>query len=51
MNFINGQARDPNAPPPAAAAAGAVAGEAAGPPDGAGAPLLKPPYGTITGPI
>ena len=41
MNFINGQARDPNAPPPAPAAPGAApaaAGEGGGPAaDGAGA--------------
>jgi quinoprotein glucose dehydrogenase len=52
MNFINGQARDPNAPPPAPAAPaapGAVAGEGGGPAlTVQGLPLLKPPYGTIT---
>ena len=52
MNFINGQAPDPNAPPPAPAApaaAGAPAGEGGGPAlTVQGLPLLKPPYGTIT---
>ena len=52
MNFINGQARDPTAPPPAPAAPaapGAVAGEGGGPAlTVQGLPLLKPPYGTIT---
>ena len=49
MNFINGQARDPNAPPPAPAAAAAPAGEGGGPAlTVQGLPLLKPPYGTIT---
>ena len=52
MNFINGQAPDPNAPPPAAAApaaVGAPAGEGGGPAlTVQGLPLLKPPYGTIT---
>jgi quinoprotein glucose dehydrogenase len=50
MNFVNGQARDPNAPPPApAAAAPAPAGEGGGPQlTVQGLPLLKPPYGSIT---
>ena len=49
MNFINGQARDPNAPPPAPAAAPAAAGEGGGPAlTVQGLPLLKPPYGSIT---
>jgi quinoprotein glucose dehydrogenase len=49
MNFINGQAPDPNAPPPAPAAAGAAPGEGGGPAlTVQGLPLLKPPYGTIT---
>ena len=52
MNFINGQARDPNAPPPAPAAPGAApapAGEGGGPQlTVQGLPLLKPPYGSIT---
>jgi quinoprotein glucose dehydrogenase len=53
MNFINSQARDPNAPPPApapaAGAAPAVAGEGGGPAlTVQGLPLLKPPYGSIT---
>jgi quinoprotein glucose dehydrogenase len=48
MNFINGQAPDPNAPPPAPAAP-AAAGEGGGPAlTVQGLPLLKPPYGTIT---
>ncbi|MBF8300899.1 MAG: Quinoprotein glucose dehydrogenase [Acidobacteria bacterium] len=47
MNFINGQARDPNAPPPAAGAGGG--GEGGGPNVTVqGLPLLKPPYGTIS---
>jgi quinoprotein glucose dehydrogenase len=47
MNFINGQARDPNAPPPAAGAGGG--GEGGGPVlTVQGLPLLKPPYGTIS---
>lgn len=47
MNFINGQARDPNAPPPAAAAG--AGGEGGGPNVTVqGLPLLKPPYGTIS---
>jgi quinoprotein glucose dehydrogenase len=49
--YVNGQARDPNAPPPAAPVAGAPAVNAEG--GGAavtvqGLPLLKPPYGTIS---
>jgi quinoprotein glucose dehydrogenase len=49
MNFINGQAPDPNAPPPAAVAPVAPAGEGGGPAlTVQGLPLLKPPYGTIT---
>jgi quinoprotein glucose dehydrogenase len=52
MNFINGQAPDPNAPPPAPAAPGAApaaAGEGGGPAlTVQGLPLLKPPYGSIT---
>jgi hypothetical protein len=55
MNFINGQARDPSAPPPAPpapsapGAAPAPAGEGGGPQlTVQGLPLLKPPYGTIT---
>jgi quinoprotein glucose dehydrogenase len=50
MNFINGRAPDPNAPPPAAAAgAGGGAGEGGGPAVNVqGLPLLKPPYGTIS---
>jgi quinoprotein glucose dehydrogenase len=50
MNFVNGQASDPNAPPPAQGAA-----QAAGAGEGGGAaltvqglPLLRPPYGSIT---
>ena len=50
MQFINGQARDPNAAPPAAAAAaGGGGGEGGGPAVTVqGLPLLKPPYGTIS---
>jgi quinoprotein glucose dehydrogenase len=49
MNFVNGQARDPNAPPPAAGAAPAAAGEGGGAAlTVQGLPLLKPPYGSIT---
>ncbi len=49
--YVNGQARDPNAPPPAVPAAGAPPVNAEG--GGAavtvtGLPLLKPPYGTIS---
>jgi quinoprotein glucose dehydrogenase len=48
MNFINAQARDPNAPPPAPGAAGG-GGEGGGPGVTVqGLPLLKPPYGSIT---
>jgi quinoprotein glucose dehydrogenase len=48
MAFINGQARDPNAPPPAPGAA-AGGGEGGGPNlTVQGLPLLKPPYGSIT---
>jgi quinoprotein glucose dehydrogenase len=49
FRFINGQARDPNAPPPAVGAAPAAAGEGGG--AGVtvqGLPILKPPYGTIS---
>jgi len=46
MAFVNGQAREPNAPTPAAAGGG---GEGGGPNlTVQGLPLLKPPYGTIT---
>jgi quinoprotein glucose dehydrogenase len=51
MNFINGQARDPNAPPPApgAGGGGGGGGEGGGPAVNVqGLPLLKPPYGTIS---
>jgi quinoprotein glucose dehydrogenase len=49
MNFINGQARDPNAPPPASGAGGGGGGEGGGPAVTVrGLPLLKPPYGTIS---
>jgi quinoprotein glucose dehydrogenase len=50
MNFINGQARDPNAPAAAPGAAGpAAAGEGGAPGlTVQGLPLLKPPYGSIT---
>ena len=48
MAFVNGQARDPNAPPPAAGAGGG-GGEGGGPNlTVQGLPLLKPPYGTIS---
>jgi quinoprotein glucose dehydrogenase len=48
MDWINGQARDPNAPPPAPGAP-AGGGEGGGPQVTVqGLPLLKPPYGTIT---
>jgi quinoprotein glucose dehydrogenase len=51
MNFINGQARDPNAPPPVPGGApgGGGGGEGGGPGVTVqGLPLLKPPYGTIS---
>jgi quinoprotein glucose dehydrogenase len=49
MNFINGRARDPNAPPPAPDAGGGGGGEGGGPAVTVqGLPLLKPPYGTIS---
>ena len=49
MNFINGQAPDPNAPPPAPGAAPAAPAEGGGPAlTVQGLPLLKPPYGSIT---
>jgi len=47
--YVNGQARDPNAPAPAAGAAPAVAAEGGGAAVTVqGLPLLKPPYGTIS---
>jgi quinoprotein glucose dehydrogenase len=49
--YVNGQARDPNAPPPVrpAAAAPVVAAEGGGAAVTVqGLPLLKPPYGTIS---
>ncbi len=49
--YVNGQARDPNAPPPAptAGAAPAVAAEGGGAAVTVqGLPILKPPYGTIS---
>jgi quinoprotein glucose dehydrogenase len=45
MNFISGQATDPNAPPRQGAAAG---GEGGANPTVQGLPLVKPPYGRIT---
>ncbi len=49
MEFINGQARDPNAPPPRPAPAAGGGGEGGGPAVTVqGLPLLKPPYGSIT---
>jgi quinoprotein glucose dehydrogenase len=49
MAFVQGRARDPNAPAPAAATGGGGGGEGGG---GAitvqGLPLVKPPYGRIT---
>ena len=49
MAFVNGQARDPNAPPPAPAAAAGGGGEGGAPAlTVQGLPLLKPPYGTIS---
>ena len=49
MNFINGQARDPNAPPPASGAGAGGGGEGGGPAMTVrGLPLLKPPYATIS---
>jgi quinoprotein glucose dehydrogenase len=46
--YVNGQARDPNAPPPTPGAP-AGAGEGGGPNVTVqGLPLLKPPYGTIS---
>jgi quinoprotein glucose dehydrogenase len=49
MNFITGQAPNPNAPPPAAGApAGGGGGEGGGTVTVQGLPLVKPPYGRIT---
>jgi quinoprotein glucose dehydrogenase len=50
MNFINGQARDPNAAPPVPGAAPGGGGGEGGAPGLTvqGLPLLKPPYGTIS---
>jgi len=49
MDFIRGQAPDPNALPPAAGAGGGGGGEGGGPSSTVqGLPLLKPPYGTIS---
>jgi quinoprotein glucose dehydrogenase len=49
MNFISGQARDPNAKPPVPGAPGGGGGEGGGPGlTVQGLPLLKPPYGTIS---
>jgi quinoprotein glucose dehydrogenase len=49
MNFISGQARNPNAPPPAPGGAPGGGGEGAGPGLSVqGLPILKPPYGTIS---
>ena len=50
MNFINGQARNPNAAPPAAGAGGGGGGGEGGGPglNVQGLPILKPPYGTIS---
>jgi quinoprotein glucose dehydrogenase len=49
MDFVQGRARDPNAPAPAAATGGGGGGEGGG---GAitvqGLPLVKPPYGRMT---
>jgi quinoprotein glucose dehydrogenase len=48
MDYISGQARNPNAPPPAAGGGGG-GGEGAGPGlTVQGLPLIKPPYGRIT---
>ena len=46
MNFISGQATDPNAPPRAAGAG--AGGEGGANPTVQGLPLVKPPYGRIT---
>ena len=50
MNYITGQAPNPNAPPPAAGAAagGGGGGEGGGTVTVQGLPLVKPPYGRIT---
>jgi quinoprotein glucose dehydrogenase len=51
MAFINGRARDPNAPPPVAGAPGGGGGGGEGGGPGItvqGLPLIKPPYGRIT---
>jgi quinoprotein glucose dehydrogenase len=49
MNYISGQAPNPNAPPAAAAAAApAGGGEGGGPVTVQGLPHVKPPYGRIT---
>ena len=49
MNFISGQARDPNAAAPVAGAPAGGGGEGGGPGVTVqGLPLLKPPYGTIS---
>ncbi len=47
MNFVAGQARDPNAPRPATGAAAAGEGGTGGP-NVQGLPLIKPPYSRIT---
>ena len=49
MNFISGQARNPDAPAPVPGAAPGGGGEGAGPGlNVQGLPILKPPYGTIS---
>ncbi len=48
MNYINGTARNPNAPPAGAAAGGGAAAEGPPPLNVQGLPLAKPPYGSIS---
>jgi quinoprotein glucose dehydrogenase len=48
MNFIRGEARDPNAPPSATGGGGGGGGEGGGGLNVQGLPLFKPPYARIT---
>jgi quinoprotein glucose dehydrogenase len=48
FEWIQGAARDPNAPPPAAGGGGGGGGEGGGTLSIQGLPLVKPPYGQIT---